>query len=84
MGFDDDGHLWNLPRTGAFVFHNASCSCTLHALFEISVGFLYPSICDVILTNATENSNVTEYIAHKQIIKDKVLLHNVYVFDMIK
>jgi hypothetical protein len=25
LGFDDDGHLWNLPRTGAFVFHNTSC-----------------------------------------------------------
>jgi hypothetical protein len=25
LGFDDDGHLWNLPRTGAFAFHNTSC-----------------------------------------------------------
>ena len=25
LGFDDDGHLWNLPHTGAFVFHNTSC-----------------------------------------------------------
>jgi hypothetical protein len=25
LGFDDDGHLWNLPRMGAFVFHNTSC-----------------------------------------------------------
>jgi hypothetical protein len=25
LGFDNDGHLWNLPRTGAFVFHNTSC-----------------------------------------------------------
>jgi hypothetical protein len=24
LGEDDDGHLWNLPRTGAFVFHNTS------------------------------------------------------------
>jgi hypothetical protein len=25
FGFDEDGNLWNLPRTGAFVFHNTSC-----------------------------------------------------------
>jgi hypothetical protein len=25
LGFDDDDHLWNLPHTGAFVFHNTSC-----------------------------------------------------------
>jgi hypothetical protein len=25
LDFDDDGHLWNLPRTGAFVFQNTSC-----------------------------------------------------------
>jgi hypothetical protein len=25
LGFDDDGHLWNLHRTGVFVFHNTSC-----------------------------------------------------------
>jgi hypothetical protein len=25
FGFDNDGHLWNLPRTGAFVFQNTSC-----------------------------------------------------------
>jgi hypothetical protein len=25
LGFDDDVHLWNLPRTWALVFHNTSC-----------------------------------------------------------
>jgi hypothetical protein len=35
LGFDDDGHFWNLPRTRAFVFRNKSCSF-LH--FEISNG----------------------------------------------
>jgi hypothetical protein len=25
LGFDDDDHLWNLPHTGAFVFHITSC-----------------------------------------------------------
>jgi hypothetical protein len=26
FGFDNDSHLWNWPRTGAFVFQNTSCS----------------------------------------------------------
>jgi hypothetical protein len=25
LGFDDDGHLWNLSHMGAFVFDNTSC-----------------------------------------------------------
>jgi hypothetical protein len=49
LGFDDDGHLWNLPRTGAFVFHNTSCLCILRVclLSEHRPKFCSPSLAMV-------------------------------------
>jgi hypothetical protein len=38
LSFDDDGHLWNLSRTGAFVFHNTSCLCHKRQSFSYLVG----------------------------------------------
>jgi hypothetical protein len=38
-GFDDDGHLWNLPRTGAFVFLNTSCNLINKVLYKIIQNF---------------------------------------------
>jgi hypothetical protein len=52
FGFDNDSHLWNWPRTGAFVFQNTSCSFkntmkTLLSLdlFKKSVALFFSVAC---------------------------------------